>query len=139
MEKLGNYTCFSGKLNFLFCRTCGVRCFILRGKGEVVDVEPGTDLAAAIARVSPQPHHKNGEVHSAPDGKTKVWRPRKDGWIEGCAGSTSYLSVNATSLDAGQEGLDLREWREKQWILYLDCLAEKEEDRFDRPCTGGLY
>jgi len=59
-----------------------------------------------------------------------------------------YLSINATSLEPGQEGLDLREWwvaleskrraltggrHEKGWITYLDCLEEKGEDRLHVP------
>jgi hypothetical protein len=33
-------------------------------------------------------------------------------------GGGSYLTVNASTLEAGQEGLDLREWHEKGWIRY---------------------
>lgn len=68
--------------------------------------------------------------------ETEVWRAKKEGWAEG---DTSYLSVNATSLEAGQEGCDLREWHEKGWITYLDILDEKEEDRMEKPFRGGMY
>lgn len=110
---LGDYTCFAGNVHWYFCSKCGVRCFNFMGKGEIVDV----DVA----------------------GETKtVWKPKEEGWKEG-ATSTGYLSVNATSLDQGQEGCDLREWTEKGWIVYLDCLKEIEEDRLGKPHEGGMY
>lgn len=62
---------------------------------------------------------------------TKVWGPKKD--------SKGSLNINATSLDAGQEGLDLREWKEKGWICYMDCKDEVGEDRFREPHEGGTY
>lgn len=107
MEELGDYTCFDGKIHWLFCKTCAVRCFAFVGEGEVVS-------EAGIS----------------------VWAPKKEGWEEG---KGCYLSVNAQTLDAGQEGLDLREWQEKGWIHYLDCLDEKEDDQWGKPHRGGCY
>jgi len=66
---------------------------------------------------------------------TKAWVP-KEPWMEG---NGTYLSVNAATLDAGQEGLDLREWAEKGWIAYLDWLGETKEDRLGKPHEGGMY
>jgi hypothetical protein len=72
--------------------------------------------------------------------KVKVWAP-KEPWVEGT--DDVYLSVNAATLDARQEGLDLREWHEKGWIAYLDWLGEKPgengEDRLGVPHVGGMY
>ncbi|KAF2425737.1 hypothetical protein EJ08DRAFT_652033 [Tothia fuscella] len=69
--------------------------------------------------------------------KKTVWVPKEAGWVEGSG--LSYSSINAHSLDAGKDGLDLREWHEKSWISYLDCLDEKEADRFELPHRGGAY
>lgn len=52
---------------------------------------------------------------------------------------TGYLSINAASLDPGQEGCDLREWTEKEWVVYLDCLEEVGENRAGKPHVGGMY
>jgi hypothetical protein len=72
--------------------------------------------------------------------KTKVWGP-KEPWAEGT--ENGYLSVNAATLEAGQEGLDLREWAEKGWIAYLDTLSapqlEPRENRLGKPYEGGMY
>lgn len=70
------------------------------------------------------------------EGKTQMaWKTKP----KGTANWGSYLSINAVTLDANQEGLDLREWHEKGWVRYLDCLGEKEEPRFGRPHVGGMY
>ncbi|OAA57408.1 Mss4-like protein [Niveomyces insectorum RCEF 264] len=107
---LGDYLCGNKILHWFFCKTCGVRCFFFMGEGRVVD----RDI----------------------DGETrKVWVPAED-FVEE---ENGYLSVNATSLDPGQEGLDLREWHEKGWIHYLDMLDKKEENSWERPHRGGMY
>jgi len=72
-------------------------------------------------------------------GEREVWTPKREGWNEEVIRGVRYLSVNAATLDAGQEGLDLREWHEKGWIAYLDCKDYAEEDRLGRPFEGGIY
>ena len=110
---LEDYQCFAKWSHWYFCRTCGVRCFTFAGEGGVREVE-------------------------TLDGKgvVKAWMPKKEGWVEG---KTGYLSVNASTLEPGQEGLDLNEWTEKGWIAYLDCKNEVEEDRMGKPFEGGMY
>jgi hypothetical protein len=110
--ELADYTCFKARIHWYFCPKCGVRCFAFMGEGEVREVEVA------------------GE-------RVKAWAP-KEGWKEGLA-TGGYLSVNAATLEAGQEGLDLREWTEKGWITYLDYLKEAEEDRLGVPHEGGMY
>lgn len=68
--------------------------------------------------------------------KTKVWRCKAEGWKEG---KTDYLSVNALTVEQGQEGFDLRELVDRKWVAYLDCKEYKEEDRFDYPQVGGTW
>jgi len=108
MNELGDYTTNEGRIHFLFCKNCGVRCIALAGQGEVVEKDV------------------DGE-------KRKVWVPHAE-WKEG---QNAYISINAQTLDAGQEGLDLREWHYNKWVCYLDMLDEKEGDAFDRPHRGG--
>jgi len=116
---LGDYQCFEKFAHWYFCKNCGVRCFIVGGKTETVDI----DLEKWLGRES--------------EGKTtKVWRPKSDGWVED---GGSYFSLNATSLEPKQDGFDLRGWAEKGWIYYLDMLGGKGEDRFGEPHEGGMY
>ncbi|KAK0611675.1 hypothetical protein B0T14DRAFT_607725 [Immersiella caudata] len=123
LRELGDYQCFDKLIHFLFCRACGVRCFSFMGEWELNEKEVKDPVS--------------GEV-----GVRKVWSPKK-GWVEDM---TRYMSVNAQTLDAGQQGLDLREWTEKKWVMYLDCLEEKEDDgassfdtaTYDRPFAGGM-
>jgi len=77
------------------------------------------------------------EVEGEGEEKVKYWGA-KEGWVEGTENG-SYLSVNAATLEAGQEGLDLREWHEKGWIAYLDELDEVEGNRLQKPHRGGMY
>lgn len=111
-KDLSDYKCFEEQIHWFFCGKCGVRCFNLTGEGEVRDVEI------------------EGE------GMKKVWTAKREGWVEG---EGSYLSVNAATLEADQEGLDLREWTEKGWIAYLDIKNEVGEDRLRKPHHGGMY
>jgi len=118
-EELGDYQCFEKQIHWLFCKTCGVRCFSFMGESETVEREV----------MDPQ----TGETNSM-----TVWSPRQ-GWHEDM---THYLSVNGYTIDAGQEGCDLREWTEKKWVLYLDCLRVQDtgpDRRYERPFEGGAY
>ncbi|KAB8292472.1 hypothetical protein EYC80_008188 [Monilinia laxa] len=111
------YQCFDKTSDWWFCGTCGVRPFAMGldfRNGEIRKVnlrETGVTEA-------------NGKEVS--EGETEVWMCPKEGkgvdgkTVEWEEGKTGYLSVNATALEAGQEGCDLREWHEKGWINYLD-------------------
>ena len=116
---LSDYLCSDKELHWLFCSNCGVRCFIFEGESEVADV----DLEAEMGKESKAK-------------KTKVWKCKAEGWKEGKA---SYLSVNALTIEAGQEGFDLREAVDKKWVAYLDCLNYKDDDRWDYPQVGGTW
>jgi len=88
-----------------------VRCFAFTGEGGVREVEVG------------------GE-------KKVAWTPKAEGWSEG---NGSYLTVNASTLEARQEGLDMREWSEKGWIAYLEFLDGTDSARLREPYAGGMY
>lgn len=101
LNELGDYQCSFGKIHFLFCKTCGVRCFSFDGEGVVDEVD-------------------------GPDGeKIKGWHAVQ-GSREGHGEGTMYLSVNAHAIDAGQEGLDMKEWTEHKKIWYLDLLRDSD-------------
>lgn len=141
MTELADYTCFDHKLHWLFCRKCGVRCFTFSGKGEVVECDMEKDLGGREFVEGIKDLHK-GEN----DGTVKVWRPKKEGWYERGypLEGRSYFSVNAYTLEAGQEGLDLRQWTEEKQVLYLDCLEPNGEGTgetrtYERPQYGGAY
>ena len=79
------------------------------------------------------------EVEGENGEKMKVWHPRKDR-VEGPDEGSLYLSVNAHSIDAGQEGFDMREWTEKKWLWYLDFLDDSSRAaNADHPLPGGCY
>ncbi|CAI6093363.1 unnamed protein product [Clonostachys chloroleuca] len=123
-QDMGDYQCDEKLLHFFYCRVCATRCFIFMGEGELIDV----DLA---------------ELGFGETGIVKAWRPKKDGWQEGKLKHGCYLSVNATSLEPGQEGFDLREWTERKWTAYLDVLRAGEPGAglptYERPHPGGSY
>ena len=128
---LGGYQCFAMRSHWFFCKTCGGRCFAFRGEGETVEV----DLAALGVTSAEGGQSENGEL-------TRVWRPKKEGWQEVLPGGKDYLSVNGYSVDAGQDGFDLREWTEKKWVAYLDRRdvgGIRQDPRLDRPQDGGAY
>ncbi|KAH8589258.1 hypothetical protein B0O99DRAFT_523583 [Bisporella sp. PMI_857] len=129
-----DYKCFEGQTHWYFCSRCGVRCFSFMGEGHITTraiPDPSTSSTSTASTAAPAP-----ATH-----EQKIWAPSLclsgDNWQES-SGLRCYLSVNATTLDARQEGLDLREWHEKGWIQYLDCLEEVGEDT-DVPYPGGMY
>jgi hypothetical protein len=133
LTELGDYLCFAKQIHWLFCKTCGVRCFAFMGEGEITEQE--VPLLKIPAR-DPVTGEETGLETIG--GKTmSVWSPKKEGWKEGVG--RCYLALNAHSLDAKQEGLDLREWAEKKWICYLDGMDETGEDNYDKPHVGGTY
>lgn len=125
LEEFGDYRTGDGVLHSLFCKKCGVRCFVFTGQSEIVDV----DLQEL-------------GVPGADEGTAKAWRPKKDGWKEGRQNGC-YLSLNALTFDANQDGVDLTEWADKKWVMYYDYLREENEGRkpvrLDAPYPGGSY
>jgi hypothetical protein len=116
-EGLSDYMCFDNLIHWFFCGTCGVRCFSYSGK------DRGEEREVEIDGV-----------------KTKVWTAKREGWASGMtANGYDYLTVNATTIEPGQEGFDMREWHEKGWIHYLDTLGEVGEPRLGKPHEGGMY
>jgi hypothetical protein len=131
LRELGDYTANSHGMHWLFCPRCGVRCFAVEGKGEVVERDLGREMegvdlarARAWARVE-------GDGSAV-----KVWAVREEGWREE---DSSWLRINARTLDARQEGLDLRQWHDSKWIEYVNWLDEIEGKSHDRPYEGGAY
>lgn len=125
------------KDTWYFCKTCGVRCFIAAGQFERTKVELTANLLAKL--------DVGDGILATPDRagvfvkKVSVWKAKKEGWLEFPApGATSYLSVNMCTLDADQEGLDLRRFHEEGWIGYYGKLKGLE-GYHNEPFEGGTY
>ncbi|KAK9312682.1 hypothetical protein V1524DRAFT_438492 [Lipomyces starkeyi] len=125
---LRDYTCGSGQVHWYFCGECGVRCFAVMGPGAVVDVDLERVVEGAV--------EGEGERKKKATKMTKAWMVKADGWVEN---DTGYLSINGLTLEPGQQGLDLRELKNKGWIEYLDRKEDKHEDRFEYPHEGGTW
>jgi len=134
-QGLKNYQCFDKMSDWWFCGVCGVRAFSTGHELRTGEIRKVNLKELGVLEV-------NGET--VEDGEREVWMCPKEGEVDGKIvewkeGKTGYLSVNATALEADQEGCDLREWHEKGWISYLDCLDRVEENRLGRPWRGGMY
>jgi hypothetical protein len=131
IEELGDYRVFSKKIGWYFCKNCGVRILGLGGKWEQADLDIGEWAG------------------QEPDGKTqKVSVTKPDGvWLKNVNGEKvpipmHYLSVNAVTLDGGEDGVDLREWHEKKWVYYVESRVRErgfssEMSSGPHPC--GMY
>ncbi|TQV92295.1 hypothetical protein V2A60_006983 [Cordyceps javanica] len=122
---LGDYQCHDELLHFFFCRTCGVRCFIFMGDGHVVDTRPGEFGLGG-----------GGEA-----AVKKVWRPRGAQASANVKQAGCYLSVNGHTIDPGQQGFDMREWVERESVMYYDFLQDEDAGpgRYGKPYPGGCY
>jgi hypothetical protein len=67
--------------------------------------------------------------------KKQVWKPadRLSDDVD------EYLSVNAQTLNPGQEGLDLREWYDKKRGCDLDMFYEQGSYTFERLHCGESF
>jgi hypothetical protein len=103
------YLCNAQKSTWYFCSICGVRCFTIRGDTENAEVEVESKVLRTLGLEAKEER-----------------------------GGTSYFSLNATTLNEGQEGLDLRAFHENRWIGYVDSLDKTAEDGI-KPHRGGMY
>ncbi|ORY18934.1 hypothetical protein BCR34DRAFT_472711 [Clohesyomyces aquaticus] len=130
IEELGEYRCREKKVGWYFCKNCGVRTFALGGEWEQVELDvqkwAGKQESGAAKLEKVWRSTKGIEITQEVDGK-RVSKP------------VHYLSVNAVTLESGQEGAELKEWHEKGWVFYVDSKNRKEVMRFGEPHEGGMY
>lgn len=129
MTELSNYSTTPDGAQWLFCPKCGVRCILLHGSKEL-GVLVHRDLAAEGVDLKIAKIEGDGTA-------VKVWVPNPDIWREEV---TCALRINALSLEARQDGLDMREWMEKKWIEYSAMLQDEVDSyTFEKPYEGGTY
>jgi hypothetical protein len=129
MEEVGDqerglrtYRCARKTQDWYFCGECGVRTFTIRG-----DFEPAT-VIFPVSLLDPN-SVESGEK------EVPIWRPKREGWK---GSRPSYLSINATSLDVDQKGLDLRTLHKNGWVGYCEYLRETGQNDIT-PFEGGHY
>jgi hypothetical protein len=119
---------------WVFCTACGARPFAFRGawsvRGAGDEGVPEEARRAAAKLADEAPAGSAGEP-------VAVWSPRREGWEEG-SGKPSYISVNLTSVDAKQEGFDLRDFGRFRWIQYYDLLNDNRQSA-DEPFEAGMF
>jgi len=126
-----SYMCNDKKSNWYFCKTCGVRCFTSQGAVETREVDVPVKALKALGL----------PVDNGADGKTvkrTTWGVKSEGWEEH-KGKNCYFSLNAVTLDAEQDGLDLSIVHEKGWLGYVDSYSRKEKMRVGQPYYPGIY
>lgn len=130
-EDLGDYQHGGKSMDFFFCTTCGVRPFLFAGHGEVVDLDLRSSLSTNAFEKLP------GKVQA--EQSVKVWRPKQGGSFSKFG---NYLSVNGNTIDAKQEGFDMRELTERKQVMHYDCLSDEASEAplsYQRPQEGGCY
>lgn len=127
LESMGNYHTKNKNINFIFCNTCGIRCFIFAGEAEVIDM----DLATLGVKDTTR-----GYDEQKP---TQVWHVKAA--KPDAAPSLKYLSINGNAIDAEQEGFDMREYRETEQVIYVDFLHAQGVPAIskEKPHSGGYY
>lgn len=117
---LGDYQCHDKLLHFFFCKVCAVRCFIFMGEGGIETVNPK-------------------ELGMMGESSIEVWKPKRRD--PDASGRPYYLSVNGHTIDAGQEGFDMRELVDNKSVFYYDFLQDENEGpgRYGEPHPGGCY
>jgi hypothetical protein len=103
----------------------------MRGETEQAEVEVPTSSVRELG-LAPEPSESEDTA------KVKAWKLRKEGFAERPNGA-GYFSINAVTLNPKQDGLDLMEWHEHQWIAYVDSLDRKAGFQVGKPHPGGIY
>ncbi|KAH6629465.1 hypothetical protein C7974DRAFT_394548 [Boeremia exigua] len=127
IDELGDYRVFSKTNGWYFCKRCGVRVFGVGGvwESKQIDVEHW-------AGEKREEEKSQLVLTSKPTTKTKV----VDG--KDVTEPYHYVSVNAVTLEPSED-IDLRMWREKEWLLYIDTREGTGKPRSDKPHEGGMY
>jgi hypothetical protein len=135
-EDWGAYRCGPRRnIDWVFCRHCGARPFGFRGEWEPREsVDLPAEVQAAADAVADAAAERDGGPRERP---LLVWSPQRDDWDE-VRSFESYLSVNLTSVDAKQEGFDLRDFSRFNWILYLEALNDSDQEG-EVPFEGGMF
>lgn len=132
-KELSDYTCFDHELHWLFCKNCGVRCFIVQGEGKTEEVDLQQALSGGVK--------VKKKTESTTEKAVTVWRLDPEFWTRNRG--QRYLSVNALTIDHEQpedgQGLDLRKLVDSKWLEYLDCKDDLLEPRYDYPHEGGTW
>jgi hypothetical protein len=114
-----------------FCNKCGVRCFTIRAPTEKAEVDAPTTSLMKLDLV---------DTAAASDSeKMPAWKLVREGFGESNQGGSNYFSLNAVTLDAHQNGLNLAEWHERQWVQYVDSLTDIKGWTTGKPHPGGIY
>jgi hypothetical protein len=125
ISDLGDYRCGSKMVGWHFCKTCGVRAFVVGGDWIEADLDVGS---------------WSGKEST---GVQKVWKTKPGPTVSGVLDGKEvtmplhYVSVNAITL----EGVDLKEWHDKGWVFYGNKRDESKGNdlRFGEPHEGGRY
>lgn len=125
LQELGDYLIHDKLLHWLYCKTCGVRCFTFMGTGEVVELD--------LAEIGVPGYTKDGN-------NTQVWRATRDG---GHPKFGTYLSFNGNTVDASSKAFDMRDLVERKCVQYYDYLPDEDDEqqpmKFGHPHPGGCY
>jgi hypothetical protein len=134
-----------GEGGWRFCETCGIRAFAVRGTeplGYNDEVDMPTALLQRLNSRTLDGTPGNITAKDAETTRTNVWRPKKD-WQEARDDENDtapdYISVNALTLDAHNDNLDLRQLQEKGYVGYMQTLQWVGYDYQDTPYFGGTY
>ena len=134
------YVIPKGNTKWYFCSRCGTRLFSIRGEFERVDGVKVPAKALAEMGLESEGHVVDGPgSESSAERVVSGWSPKSEGWEEDGEARTSYFSLNLITVDAAQEGFDLREIHERGWVQYLDAIDYMPEERTTRPHQHGMY
>lgn len=131
ISELGEYRVYSKKHGWYFCKECGVRVVGTGGVWEQANID--VDKWAGVEKKSE--HEK----------LQRVWKTKGNdvtAIVDGVEASKPYyLSINATTLDQGDE-VDLAKWHEQGWIYYVENLRQDKKGlqmQLGKPYEGGMY
>lgn len=132
-SSLTRYLTALKRSSWWFCKICGVRCFTVRHPAENTEAEVPVESLQKLGI-------KEKSDAEGPDDvvKVPVYKLKSEGFAESPHG-TSYFSLNAVTLDAHQEGLNLAQWHENRWVQYVDSLGDGRGWKTGEPHPGGIY
>lgn len=124
-------------LAFLACKTCGTRPFIITSDlvEEKADAD-GSDVDKLAAQIDSMGIEDIKGVTK--EKGMRVWRPVMGEWDKKEDDGT-YFSLNGHTIDAGQEGFEMRDYVDNKTVEFLDWLHDRDAEKKDKPHAGGSY
>lgn len=131
-KMMGDYRTGGKIIAFLFCKTCAAQPFLTTSELEEEKSDDLDKLSADLDKLG-----IDDIKGVAKEKDMAVWRPVLSAWDKK-RGDGTYFSLNGHTIDAGQEGFEMRDYVDNKTMTFLDWLHNQNDSKKE-PHAGGSW